>query len=188
MDVPSLLFSTSLLQPDLSASFSGLGKDYQLLELFENIGRLGAAALIGGIVGANRDLHHKPAGVRVLSMVALGSAAAMLVTLESTPIEGVSRTFQGILSGIGFLGAGVILRDHDGEEVHGITTSASIWMVAVLGAVCGLGRWITVVLVFGLTLLILTLGRQVEGWLQQRHKQAAQRTPEQVAQTKQPQE
>src|SRR5688572_8001195 len=103
-------------------------------------------ALVAGIVlGLNRDLMGKPAGVRTHGLVALGAA---LVTLVSTTFafgEGsadgnpVTRTVQGIVAGVGFLGAGVIIKSTDGTDVRGLTTAATIWLSACLGIAAGAG-------------------------------------------------
>jgi len=76
--------------------------------------RLGAAVIVGGALGINRDLHSKPTGLRTLSLVGLGSALAVMAVTGSGDINAVSRIIQGILTGIGFLGAGVIMRNADG--------------------------------------------------------------------------
>lgn len=106
--------------------------------------RLGAAALIGAAIGLNRDLHGKPTGVRTLGLVGLGTALVVLASMDFKTAEGldanpVSRAIQGVLTGIGFLGAGVIVRNSTGQKVQGLTTAALIWLTACLGIVCGLG-------------------------------------------------
>src|SRR5438132_1345609 len=96
--------------------------------------RMGMATLLGGILGIDRDLHHKPAGVRVLAMVCMSTAAIVMVSvvaisgIKNPPVDGILRTVQGVLSGIGFLGAGVIMRAQGRDEVHGMTTATSIWV------------------------------------------------------------
>jgi len=93
--------------------------------------RLGAALILGSAVGLNRDLHGKPAGVRTHALVSLGSAVAVIISLglpgevKSMDPNAISRVLQGILTGIGFLGAGVILRNPTGH-VTGLTTAATI--------------------------------------------------------------
>ncbi|MCX7409807.1 MAG: MgtC/SapB family protein [Planctomycetales bacterium] len=137
-------------------------------EFHEIVLRLGVAALLGAILGVDRDLHQKPAGVRVLAMVALGAALATLASItaiakvDAALPDAVLRTVQGILSGIGFLGAGVIMQRTDQNEVHGITTAASIWVSAVVGITSGLGQWLVTATAFGLAMLILIGGRGVE--------------------------
>jgi putative Mg2+ transporter-C (MgtC) family protein len=129
--------------------------------------RLGAAVLLGSALGLNRLLHGKPAGMRTHGLVSLGAAVAALLSLglpdesRSMDINSVSRVLQGILTGIGFLGAGVILRDPTGH-VAGLTTAATIWLCAVLGIACGLGYWSVVGIAFGLTVLLLALGAPIE--------------------------
>jgi len=129
--------------------------------------RLGAAVLIGSFLGLNRLLHGKPAGMRTHGLVALGAATAAILSVglpdesRSVDINAVSRVLQGILTGIGFLGAGVIMRDPSGH-VGGLTSAAAIWLCAVLGIACGLGYWVAVGIAFGLTVLLLALGAPIE--------------------------
>jgi putative Mg2+ transporter-C (MgtC) family protein len=133
----------------------------------EIVMRLGAAVLLGSALGLNRLLHGKPAGLRTHGLVSLGAAVAAILSLglpdesRSVDINAISRVLQGILTGIGFLGAGVILRDPSGH-VAGLTTAATIWLCAVLGIACGLGYWSVVGIAFGLTLLLLALGAPIE--------------------------
>ena len=129
--------------------------------------RLGAALVIGGAVGLNRDLHGKPAGMRTHGLVSLGAAVAAMASLglpgesRSTDLNAVSRVLQGILTGIGFLGAGVILRDASGH-VTGLTTAATVWICGVLGVVCGLGYWSVLGIAVALTIAALALGGPIE--------------------------
>ena len=150
--------------------------DLPLDELGTMLVRLGGALFIGGLLGIDRDLHHKPAGVRVLSLVTLGAALVVMVSeaaiggIKGTQIgEGALRTVQGILSGIGFLGAGVII--HSGtargsESIHGLTTAATIWVAAGLGIACGLGQWLIALVAAILALLVTIAGRKFEAVLQ----------------------
>jgi putative Mg2+ transporter-C (MgtC) family protein len=129
--------------------------------------RLGAALILGSALGLNRELHGKPAGLRTHALVSLGAAVATVVSLgfpgESKSIDpiAIGRVLQGILTGIGFLGAGVILRDPDGH-VTGLTTAATIWICAVLGVACGLGYWSVLGIATGLTIIALVFGKPVE--------------------------
>lgn len=129
--------------------------------------RLLIATLVGGILGSNRELHGKAAGVRTHALVALGAAIVTVAMLRqqgggavSDP-NAIGRIIQGILTGIGFLGAGVILRD-TGGHVSGLTTAATIWVCAALGIVCGLGYWSLVGIAVGLTLVVLLFGEAFE--------------------------
>lgn len=130
--------------------------------------RLGAALLVGSLFGLNRELHGKPAGMRTHALVCLGAAVATIVVLRSPEAaltvadqNAIGRVVQGILTGVGFLGAGVILRDPAGH-VTGLTTAATIWVCAVLGIICGLGYWFILGITFALTAVTLLLGRPLE--------------------------
>jgi putative Mg2+ transporter-C (MgtC) family protein len=129
--------------------------------------RLGAALMVGTFLGLNRELHGKPAGLRTHALVSLGAAVATLVVLRSPdgPLaadqNAIGRVVQGILTGVGFLGAGVILHDPAGH-ISGLTTAATIWICAVLGLVCGLGHWGVLGIAVVLTALVLLLGRPLE--------------------------
>ena len=135
--------------------------------------RLGAATLLGAAIGLDRELLHKSAGVRTIGLMALGSALAsvVMVSVSGGDIAAASRVIQGTLAGIGFLGGGVILRQ--GTHVEGLTTAASVWAAAALGAACGLGAWMPVLIGGGLTLILLV----VAGWIEYRLKRRAGRTP-----------
>ena len=137
--------------------------------------RLGSATLIGGLLGLNRELGGKPAGLRTNALVSLGSALIILASLgvaadadHALQANVLSRAIQGIVTGIGFLGAGVIIRDTSGARVHGITTAATIWLTATLGVLCGAGIWLVALLGAGLTLVILILGKPLEKFLHHR--------------------
>lgn len=128
--------------------------------------RLGSAMLIGGAIGLNRDLHHKPTGMRTLGLVALGSTLAVLAVAGDP--AAVSRVVQGIITGIGFLGAGVILHRPTGGKVHGLTTAASIWVTAAMGVLCGMGAWPILVVGVSSVLLLLVFGGPFEKWCHKR--------------------
>ena len=123
--------------------------------------RLGAATLAGVVLGVNRDLHGKPTGVRTLGLVCLGSALAVL-SIHSVTGTDASRVIQGIVTGVGFLGAGVIVRNDSGHHVHGLTTAACVWVTACLGAACAIAEWQIVVLGVALVFVILIFGGPFE--------------------------
>jgi putative Mg2+ transporter-C (MgtC) family protein len=125
--------------------------------------RLVTAVLVGGLLGLNRDLHKKRAGLRTHALVTLGAAMATIAMLgdDFANLDAVSRVLQGILTGIGFLGAGVIIRDAEGH-VSGLTTAATIWVSAVLGTLCGLGHWLLIGISSLLIVGILTVGGRLE--------------------------
>ena len=134
--------------------------------LIEPALRLAAAMVAGGIVGLNRDLHGKPTGVRAHALVALGAALFVMSSTELgiTDSDGnvVSRVIQGVVGGIGFLGAGVILRGDDGRRIFHVATAASIWVTAALGIACELGAWRLVVLSIVAVVLILVVGSKID--------------------------
>jgi putative Mg2+ transporter-C (MgtC) family protein len=148
----------------MSASMMAMSAE---LEIFL---RLGAAALIGAMIGLNRDLHGKPTGVRTLGLVGLGAALVVLASMDfntgtASDPNPVSRAIQGVLTGIGFLGAGVIVRDSKGTRVQGLTTAALIWLTACLGIVCGLGAWTVAFVSLFFILALLGIGGPFEHWL-----------------------
>lgn len=126
--------------------------------------RLGLALLCGGLIGLNRDLHHKQAGLRTFGLVALATAGMTLGMLGGTggDLANVSRVVQGIVTGIGFLGAGVILHRPDSGRTTGLTTAAAIWFTAGLAVLCGLGKITLVAVLFGIAFALLVAGRRVE--------------------------
>jgi putative Mg2+ transporter-C (MgtC) family protein len=122
--------------------------------------RLLLAALLGGVLGYEREQRGKAAGIRTHMLVAMGAALFVLVPqLGGMAVNDISRVLQGIIAGIGFLGAGAIVkRKDDGEDdVQGLTTAAGIWMTAAIGVACGMGRESTAVISTLLALLVLTL-------------------------------
>jgi putative Mg2+ transporter-C (MgtC) family protein len=135
------------------------------LPLLDVAVRLGAAALAGAAIGINRDLTNKPIGMRTLGLVALGAAVVSVATIQVAGMaenpDAMSRVVQGIIqgvmAGISFIGAGVILRDPQARTVEGLTTAATVWVTAALGVACGLGHWDVVVIgvVFALVLLVV---------------------------------
>jgi putative Mg2+ transporter-C (MgtC) family protein len=123
--------------------------------------RLGAAVGVGALIGLDRELRQKPAGIRTLALVALGSAVFVLETIDSgrSPYtDPTSRVIQGIITGVGFLGAGSIMRNIGEESVRGLTTAASIWLAAAMGIACGLANWPLVVVggLLGVLVLVIT--------------------------------
>lgn len=139
-------------------------------ELLETAFRLLIATLAGMAIGLNRDLQDKPVGMRTLGLVSLGSA---LVVLSATGYgslhygeDAASRIIQGLLTGVGFLGAGVILRDASGQKIHGLTTASTVWIAAVLGITSGVGAWLVTIMGSALTLALLVFGGPLERGLE----------------------
>jgi putative Mg2+ transporter-C (MgtC) family protein len=127
--------------------------------------RLLIAALLGGLLGFQREQHGKEAGVRTHMLVALGSALFVLVPLQAgSGPEDISRVIQGVVAGVGFLCAGTILKVSE-DQVRGLTTAAGIWLTAAIGIAVGLGRETTAVLSTFLALGILALEGPIRGLL-----------------------
>ncbi len=138
-----------------------------MLDWSEILLRLGIATLASGAIGLNRDLHGKPIGIRTLGLV--GLATALVVALANPqPIEpghfsdGTSRVIQGILAGVGFLGAGVIVHVSEHGKVHGLTSAACVWFTACIGIVCGAGQWRLVAVALAIALMLLVFGGPTE--------------------------
>ena len=120
--------------------------------------RLGLAAILGGVLGYDRELKARSAGVRTHMLVAVGAALFVIGSLQSgMPIEDMSRVLQGIVQGIGFLGAGAIIVRTAQHQVEGLTTAASIWATAGIGVIAGLGLEATAVLSAAIVLIILAV-------------------------------
>ncbi|MGN6389365.1 MAG: MgtC/SapB family protein [Burkholderiaceae bacterium] len=123
--------------------------------------RMAIAVALGGMLGLERETHGSAAGLRTHMLVALGSALFIMVPLQIGMSEdAASRILQGVISGIGFLGAGTILKISDKEEVRGLTTAASVWLTCAVGIAAGMGREATALLsaVFALVILALLRG------------------------------
>jgi len=125
------------------------------------------ALVAGGLVGLERSFHGRAAGLRTYALVSFASALLVGVAQSLSPAPGdgntnVARVIQGIVTGIGFLGAGVIVHHEQGKRIHGLTSAACVWLTACIGIVCGAGQW-RIVLVAGLLAsLVLLLGKPIE--------------------------
>ena len=122
--------------------------DPMILEL---LAKLGVAGVIGGLIGFERRAHHKPIGIAGMMMVAIGSTTYMLLAdkLMATDASSVSRTLQGFLSGIGFLGGAVIFKS--GFDVKGIKAAAAVWITGAVGLAIATSYWL-----LGITIGIMT--------------------------------
>lgn len=144
----------------------------------EVVVRIGGALLCGALVGLERERKHRPAGFRTMILVSLGSCGFVLIGLEvivalsaeqmralpaGMPSPGqaeISRVLQGLIGGIGFLGAGAVIQNK--RAVRGITTAATVWVVAALGAACGLGLYRVALILSVATLFTLVVLEVVE--------------------------
>src|SRR6478735_6460343 len=140
---------------------------------FVIIGRVTGALVIGALIGFERTFHGRPAGFRTHSLVCIASSILMIVTVYQNQWmtfvnhdairTDPTRMAQGIMTGIGFLGAGVIFKE--GLTVRGLTTAASIWVTAAIGILVGIGFWFPAILGAVSVLLVLALFRLIEEWL-----------------------
>jgi len=102
--------------------------------------RVFAAVLLGAVVGIERERAGKPAGLRTHMLVSLGTAVVVIACQDSgMSLDGLSRVIQGMVTGIGFIGAGTILKLNEQREIQGLTTAAGLWMTAAIGVAAGLG-------------------------------------------------
>ena len=138
-----------------------------VLDWSEIVLRLGVATLAGGLIGLDRDLHGKPIGLKTLGLVGLATAMVVMLALPAGEVseisDATSRVIQGVLTGIGFLGAGVIVRGE--RRVHGLTSAACAWLTACVGIACGVGQWRIVITGLAIVSLLLLPGRVLERWL-----------------------
>jgi putative Mg2+ transporter-C (MgtC) family protein len=132
--------------------------------------RLLAAAGAGLVLGFQREVSAKPIGMRTLGLISLGAAMVAVAGLRYPGLgndpNAASRVLQGIIQGlmvgVGFIGAGVILRDESTKKVHGLTTATTVWIAAGLGIACGLADWLVVVTGLALALIILIVLKRFE--------------------------
>ena len=137
------------------------------------IGRVAGALVIGAMIGFERTFHGRPAGFRTHALVCIASTILMIVTVYQTQWMTMvqydairtdpTRMAQGIMTGIGFLGAGVIFKE--GLTVRGLTTAASIWITAAIGILVGIGFWFAAIVAAVATLIVLALFRVIEARL-----------------------
>ncbi len=144
--------------------------------------RLLVAGLLAGLVGIEREIHAKPAGLRTHILVALAACLFTLVAFDAVAAAGAGnaevirsdpiRVIQAVTAGMAFLAAGAII--HSGGSVHGLTTGASLWMVGGIGMSSGTGRLSLAVLVTAMTLVVLLLLRMVDAWMERRRNRNRQ--------------
>ena len=164
-----MMESSSIWQTLLS-EFSDIGDVQQATVIAL---RLSVAVALGAAIGYERERRGKDAGLRTHMLVSLGAALFVLVPAMSDDMDAAStsRVIQGIVSGIGFLGAGAILKQEAGQEVKGLTTAASIWVAAAVGVAAGYGREATAVASTLIALFVLAILRKLESRSQSRMNQ-----------------
>lgn len=136
--------------------------------------RLVAATLLGGLVGIQRESTHKPAGLRTHVLVSLATASFVTAcSVNGMSFDGQSRVIQGIVTGIGFIGAGTILKVSQEHQIKGLTTAASVWLTAAIGVTVGLGSLGIALMISVLALIILALApieHSIEDRVQHQHE------------------
>ncbi len=117
-----------------------------MAELLNTLFRIGLAAAVGALPGLQRERLGMPAGLRTHMLVSMGAALFVMAAIEAgASIDATTRVIQGLATGIGFLGAGAILKSKEGSEIRGLTTAASVWLTAGLGTAVGAGRiWLPI--------------------------------------------
>jgi putative Mg2+ transporter-C (MgtC) family protein len=138
--------------------------------------RLAVAALIGAVIGLQRERAGKPAGLRTHMLVALGAALFVVAALESgMSSSDLSRVIQGLVTGIGFIGAGAILKLEDRRAITGLTSAAGLWLTAALGVTVGLGLWGVALVAVALIWFILAVLPRVEARLDAKQDESDRR-------------
>jgi putative Mg2+ transporter-C (MgtC) family protein len=139
---------------------------------FDTIGRLLLAAVLGAILGAEREMRQRAAGFRTNTLIALGSAAFTLISIQMAQSDGgdPTRIPSQVVTGIGFLGGGAILRGQG--DIRGLTTAATVWVNAAIGMAAGAGFYALAITATLVTLLVLTVFLRIENYMT-RHAQMA---------------
>ncbi|MCS0588953.1 MgtC/SapB family protein [Massilia norwichensis] len=142
----------------IQQEFSDLGDANDITRV---VVRLIVAVALGGLLGYERESIGASAGQRTHMLVALGSAIFVLIPLQAgMQVEDLSRVLQGVTAGIGFLGAGAILKLRERNAIQGLTTAASVWLTAAIGVAAGMGRETTAVVSAVFAFVILSLLRR----------------------------
>lgn len=152
-----------------------------LVDLGDVTLRLVAAVVVGMVIGLDREWRGKTVGIRTLALVSLGSALVCLATVHYTMMgnrpDAVSRVIQGVIqgvmTGVGFLGAGAILKGPDQQQAHGLTTAATVWVTAALGIACALATWSIVFIGAGLTLIVLIVMHPLDLWFDKKRAESS---------------
>jgi putative Mg2+ transporter-C (MgtC) family protein len=133
--------------------------DFDLNLLGDNLLRLTIAALAGGVLGLEREMAGQWAGLRTHMVVSLGAAVFVLLSeyIAGGDPNAAARVVQGIAAGVGFLGAGTILKNSDRDQIKGLTTASSIWLAAALGSVAGFGRYELMVAALIVAIVVLAV-------------------------------
>lgn len=133
--------------------------------LLENVVKVGMAVLIGGLIGAEREFQDKAAGFRTIILITVGSVLFTIFSISMDPDNSRTRVAANIVTGIGFLGAGAIVREHG--RIGGLTTAATIWLAAALGMGIGAGELVFVSISTLVVLVVLFIFPYLERWIDQ---------------------
>ena len=142
------------------------------LDIFvDDLMRIGAAAIVGGVLGLERELNGHFAGLRTHMMVSIGCAVFVVggLAISGNQADAVTRVVQGIAAGVGFLGAGTILKLDEQQKIKGLTTASSIWLASALGTLAGLGEYVPAAAATVIALVVLAVLRPMEKLLLAHH-------------------
>lgn len=139
---------------------------------WDDLARIGVAAVLGGAIGLEREWHGHWAGFRTHMMVAIGCSIFVIsgLGIAGDERQAVTRVIQGIASGIGFLGAGTILKLDQSQQIKGLTTASSIWLAAALGCATGLAQFALATAAAVVSLFVLGVLGPIEKLFERRHK------------------
>ena len=137
--------------------------------LFDELSKMGMSILLGGVLGLEREYQNKPAGFRTLALICIGATAFTILSIRLSG-EGVAhdRIAANIITGIGFIGAGVIFKS--GVSVYGMTTAATIWITAGIGMAVGAGDYLLATVITGVALTILSAFEYIQNKVDVMHK------------------
>ncbi|TWT98766.1 MgtC/SapB family protein [Neorhodopirellula pilleata] len=143
------------------------------MNYFEVLIPTASAVLLGGVIGFERQISGHFAGLRTHMLVSLGAAIFVLACreLSAESTLDLTRVVQGIAAGVGFIGAGTILKTNEGHEVLGLTSASTIWLSAAIGTACGLGQYPLAITSAVMTILVLVILRPVEDHFGKKAKQ-----------------
>lgn len=137
------------------------------MDLQTFIGRTSIALLTGALIGFERQLRHKMAGVRTNALAAMGAALFVLLSFMATPAQGdVTRIIAQVVTGVGFLGAGIIFKE--GLSVHGLTTAVTIWCSSAIGCLAGAGFTWEAISASAMVVLVNASLKPLDDWLDER--------------------
>lgn len=132
----------------------------------DEVFKIALSAVIGCMVGLEREIRRKPAGFRTLSLICVGATIFTICSYKLGVMDNRDRIAANIITGVGFLGAGVIFRN--GDNVSGITTAATIWIAAALGVLIGIGEYWLAIFSLGVSLFILYALQFIQNWIDDR--------------------